>query len=750
MDNDKTLYIVFYIVFTILVSFSDGKAQSVIVDSVEEIGMLTQPASVRVRDGGFSILLNDRILWTFGDTFFRGGYVSTDSATYRSNTAALAELSTPLALAEPLDANGTPFPAIPFTPEEQAFNDSAGGVNDRIALWIGGLVPDNDGSALAFFWKLHATGPLTYAPLGVGTAHFMSDSTRAVRDSTLLFSPSEPVFTKAFLHEGMVYLFGGRVPGGLAQPQFLARAPLANATDRSAYTFWNGSAWDPEVNNADTVMTGVSSGLAVDYNAYLEKFTAVYSPPFSNKIVMRTADFPQGPWSSPIELFTGLPPDTTLNVPYNRQGIQHPELAENNGQTIFVSYFRPTGFLLGEMRLAKVTLLMAPAEPMLVSPSDGALNQPTTVAFVWDSASRADAYHFQLSSDPSFATTVIDDSAITGTSRIVTSLANSTTYYWRVRSRNAAGVSSWSAVWRFTTIVALPAAPALAAPSDGATNQPTSLSLSWHPAAGADSYHVQAATDAGFTNLVVNDSLIADTSHAVGSLSNSTTYYWRVRSRNAAGVSSWSPVWRFTTIVALPGAVVLLEPFNGAVIPADSVECIWRQGQPQILRYWFEFASDSLFQNSQVDTSLTATDTVKVLRNLTFNQIYWWRVRAKNAAGWGPFSEIWHFRPEEPVGIEGQEDIPKTFALNQNYPNPFNPATTIAFDLPLSSRVTLEVFDITGRLVRTLVDGQMPAGRHRVIWDGRGEAGQPVASGVYLYRLQAGDFVQTRKMVLMQ
>ena len=261
---------------------------------------------------------------------------------------------------------------------------------------------------------------------------------------------------------------------------------------------------------------------------------------------------------------------------------------------------------------------------------------------------------------------------------------------------------------------------------------------------------MQAATDAGFTNLVVNDSLIADTSHAVGSLSNSTTYYWRVRSRNAAGVSSWSPVWHFTTIVVLPGAVVLLEPFNGAVIPADSVECIWRQGQPQILRYWFEFASDSLFQNSQVDTSLTATDTVKVLRNLTFNQIYWWRVRAKNAAGWGPFSEIWHFRPEEPVGIEGQEDIPKTFALNQNYPNPFNPATTIAFDLPLSSRVTLEVFDITGRLVRTLVDGQMPAGRHRVIWDGRGEAGQPVASGVYLYRLQAGDFVQTRKMVLMQ
>ncbi|RMH82233.1 MAG: DUF4185 domain-containing protein, partial [Calditrichaeota bacterium] len=474
---------------------SIAHAQEVVVVDTVELGVVGQPASVRVRDGGFSALLNGRILWTFGDTFFRSGYVSTDSATYRSNTAALGELSAPLAVTEPLDTNGTPFPAVPFTAEEQAFNDSTGSVNDRIALWIGGLIPDTDGSALAFFWKLHATGLLTYAPLGVGTAHFLPDSTTAVRDSALLFSPNEPVFTKAFLHNGMVYLYGGVVPGGLAQPQFLARAPLENATDRSAYTFWNGSAWDPDVNNIDTVMTGVSSGLTVDYNDYLQQFTAVYSPPFSNKIVMRTADLPQGPWSSPMELFTGLPPDTNLSFPYNRQGIQHPELALNGGQIIFVSYFRPTGFLLGETRLVKVTLLMAPVAPVLVSPPDGAFNQPTTVEFVWDSAGRAEAYHFQLSLDPSFATTVIDDSALTDTSLIVGSLMNDTQYYWRVRSRNAAGVSGWSPVWSFTTIVALPVAPALAAPPNGATNQPISLSLIWHPATGADTYHVQVATD---------------------------------------------------------------------------------------------------------------------------------------------------------------------------------------------------------------------------------------------------------------
>ncbi len=101
-------------------------------------------------------------------------------------------------------------------------------------------------------------------------------------------------------------------------------------------------------------------------------------------------------------------------------------------------------------------------------------------------------------------------------------------------------------------------------------------------------------------------------------------------------------------------------------------------------------------------------------------------------------------------------DLPKSFALLPNYPNPFNPNTTISLVIPHVSptgqaRITLHVYDINGRQVRTLVNGQMEAGEHQVVWDGTDDRGVPVASGVYFYRLTTGSgFVATRKMVLLR
>jgi hypothetical protein len=94
--------------------------------------------------------------------------------------------------------------------------------------------------------------------------------------------------------------------------------------------------------------------------------------------------------------------------------------------------------------------------------------------------------------------------------------------------------------------------------------------------------------------------------------------------------------------------------------------------------------------------------------------------------------------------------LPKKYALYPNYPNPFNPTTTIAFDLPEQARVELTVYDISGRKIRTLASGNYAACSHQVLWDGRDEQGTPVASGVYVYRLVAGEHVFTRKMILMK
>lgn len=104
----------------------------------------------------------------------------------------------------------------------------------------------------------------------------------------------------------------------------------------------------------------------------------------------------------------------------------------------------------------------------------------------------------------------------------------------------------------------------------------------------------------------------------------------------------------------------------------------------------------------------------------------------------------------ESLAIAEDNIPPKEFRLFQNYPNPFNPVTTLHYDLPKRSDITLMIYDILGRQVRTLVQGMEEPGYKSVRWDGTNDLGQQVSAGVYLYRIEAGDFTQTRKMVLLR
>ncbi len=99
---------------------------------------------------------------------------------------------------------------------------------------------------------------------------------------------------------------------------------------------------------------------------------------------------------------------------------------------------------------------------------------------------------------------------------------------------------------------------------------------------------------------------------------------------------------------------------------------------------------------------------------------------------------------------ETNDQLPRDFNLAQNYPNPFNPSTTIGFDLPSRSKVVLDIYDVLGRRIKTLVDGEFAAGSYDIEWDGKTSAGAPVASGVYFYRIEAGDYASSRKMLLLK
>jgi hypothetical protein len=110
------------------------------------------------------------------------------------------------------------------------------------------------------------------------------------------------------------------------------------------------------------------------------------------------------------------------------------------------------------------------------------------------------------------------------------------------------------------------------------------------------------------------------------------------------------------------------------------------------------------------------------------------------------------------VGIEDDNPlIPTEFVLKQNWPNPFNPSTTISYDLPAASDVTLAVYDITGRTITTLKDTHQPAGNYAIQWDGTDDSGNPVSTGVYFCRMQAGatadggvQYSKTIKMVYLK
>ncbi len=94
--------------------------------------------------------------------------------------------------------------------------------------------------------------------------------------------------------------------------------------------------------------------------------------------------------------------------------------------------------------------------------------------------------------------------------------------------------------------------------------------------------------------------------------------------------------------------------------------------------------------------------------------------------------------------------MPEGFGLLQNYPNPFNPQTEIAYSLPEGSNVKLEIYNVLGQKVKVLVDEYQSAGTKKVVWDGRNENGEKVSSGIYFYRLDAGNYVQTKKMSLLK
>ena len=199
----------------------------------------------------------------------------------------------------------------------------------------------------------------------------------------------------------------------------------------------------------------------------------------------------------------------------------------------------------------------------------------------------------------------------------------------------------------------------------------------------------------------------------------------------------------FDGIPPVTSAPVLVYPANNAVLVEVNPLMNW-DDVTNATMYHIQLSADSTFGSTLVDTDTLTSSELQLGNNfLAINTKYYWRVSGKNPVGEGPFSSIWNFT----TGVTNIEptSLPVVYELYQNYPNPFNPSTKIKFDIPKAGFVSLKIYDITGREVTTLVNRSLEASRYEVEWNG-----SRFASGVYFFRIAAGDFVKVQKMILVK
>lgn len=278
----------------------------------------------------------------------------------------------------------------------------------------------------------------------------------------------------------------------------------------------------------------------------------------------------------------------------------------------------------------------------LSTPANGSSGLLLPVSLNWACVTGATKYRVEVDDDSTFGSPALVDST-TAISYSANSLSLGVQYFWRVRVKNLGGWGSYTPVWSFTTESPLPpSAPALVSPVDTATNQPTSLTLSWSASAGATGYELQLATDSLFSVLVVDDSTLAGTSRPVSGLAASTLHYWRVNAKNAAGTSPWSDVWEFTTYIPVaPAPPALVLPVDAALDQPTTLPLIWLV-TPGADSYHLQVSVDSLFGTFIVDDS-ALSDTSREVSGLVIATQYFWRVNATNIVGTGSWSEIRDF-----------------------------------------------------------------------------------------------------------
>ncbi|MDP2036937.1 MAG: family 10 glycosylhydrolase [Ignavibacteria bacterium] len=304
------------------------------------------------------------------------------------------------------------------------------------------------------------------------------------------------------------------------------------------------------------------------------------------------------------------------------------------------------------------------------------------------------------------------------------------------RNYNESGISNVVSVQ-----VTVPNKPLQIFPADLAVNQKDTLKFVWENTPHSTYNRFQLASDKDFTSLLVNQNNIADTFRTATGMKGQTTYYWRITASNLAGESVYSEVRSFTTGFPVPPQLVL--PVDKSTNMTLTPTLVWNKTKTAD-KFRLQVADGLSILPSIIIVDTTLTDTTVTLKKLNENKIYTWSVMALNSYGNSGLAEPFKFKTLTSSGI-ADESKPTSYVLNQNYPNPFNPTTKISFSIPKNGFTVLKIYNMLGQQVDELISKDLNVGNYSVEFNA-----SKLPSGVYIYVLQSGSHIISRKMMLIK
>lgn len=448
--------------------------------------------------------------------------------------------------------------------------------------------------------------------------------------------------------------------------------------------------------------------------------------------------------------FTGTPTDSGIGTLYTQTSTLIP------GTTYYFRVRSNNGLAVSSWSSAESFTTFGGTnslQPVLTYPVVGQIVYTTSPALYWYTTGYAPVMNYELlysvNSDFTGAVTVNTGSSAFAS---LSGLLPGTLYYWKVRTHNGTGYSAFSATETFeVTGNAGTLVPILSWPIGGAASA-TNVDLYWYINGYSPtiSYQLEYSTESDFSNSVVVNTVAATAS--LTGLSFGTTYYWHVRTFNGTAWSVFSVTETFTTYAgSAPVRPNGGSPVNSVQLSTNTPVLSWfiPTTPPAGLTYELQYSVNQDFTAATTIENLTSTSVTT--GPLSGDIPVYWRVRSKTESGiYSAYSKTERFIPATPTDAGLPDVIPTDFALGQNYPNPFNPTTVISFEIPVETFVTVRIYDMLGNEVKTLVNEVKSAGVYSMQWAGDNNAGNIVSAGTYLYRISAGEFTQTKKMVFLK